>query len=464
MFSVICNLLRLKTQSVSGTLSMRQLTTLFCAALVTMNIGCCQDSAQWKVAAAINEAKHGNEEEAIELLQAALRMDPDSSDIKLRLAGLLAENDQGDLGVTLCDEVLESDPAADDVWKTRSSCLLLLGRFDEALADYQKHVIGSIDKNSEQLNQLAYQRALAGSELDKALRQINQGIGKLEQQQFWGRFSSVPIEVSSIVSAGLISRYTDGGQALIMDLLNELIFEEQRVWLDQNAKFQRLLTKFEKEDRESQSGDTDERRAKRQKAEEDQAYQRLQLVAGNLTVSLATRSLIFEDQGQSELADLDRLWLKRIGYEPSEIYKALPSDIECLAALHNGGAMLDTRGFILTQMPWLPTWTIPTGAVFPMTNKNTSTSYGSYKGAMRDFDIAVAAAEIRLLALNSTLANRIEFPAEHVQPLKMMEARMIAVLRNHRRQALLKAKQLDAAQQDLLRIKELGYEAGPSLF
>jgi len=448
---------------------LRRLILLCCLTLITTGVGCNQDRAQWKVAAAINEEKNGNPEAAIELLQTALRLDPDSVFIKTGLASLLAENDQGDLGLTLCDEVLESNPGFKEAWRSRSNCLMLLGRFDEALADYQKYVAKNIDKEPNQLNQLAYYRGLAGHELDKALQQINLGIKKSEQNQHWGRFSVVPIEISSVVSAGLISRYTTDGHLLVMGLLNDSILKEQQIWLDMNARFERVLARHKQE---NESGEADKLRAERQRTEAKRASDSLQNISGNLTVLLATRSLIFEDQGQSKLADLDRLWLEQIGFEPQELYDALPSDTECLAALSQGEAYLDTRGFILTQMPWLPNWTQPSGSVIQMEDKSSilrsawspSTSYGSYTEALRDLDLAVAAAEVHLLSLDTDLFNRIEIPVEEVSTRRPIGARMVAVLRNHRRQAHLKANQLEAAEQDLLRIQELGFEAGPCLF
>ena len=484
MFFMIHNFFNASASTANGPLCLRRLISLCCLATIIFSIGCNKDSAQWKVAAAANEKKDGNPEEAIELLQTALRMDPESNSIKICLANLLAENDQGDLGITLCDEVLESKPESKEAWHARASCLLFLGRFEEALADYQNSCADKIDKSINELNELAYYRVLAGLELDKALRQVNHGISQFQQKQSWGRFLNVPIEIRSIVSAALISRYTDNGHLLVMDLLNESIFEEQRVWLAVNKQLQNLLDKLELENEDDSSRDVDAEQASQRRDQKQQAAQNLELVSGNLRVLLAARSLILEDQGRTELADLDRLWLKRIGAEPQNIYDALPGDNECLAALAAGEAMLDTRGYILTQMPWQPTWTTPSGTAVGVNDKTTlvrtrfpylaipqalsqsRATFGSYDKALRDLDLAVAVSEVQLLAFNSDLVNRIDFPVkfQDVNALKAMEKRMVAVLRNHRRQAHLKAKQAEAAEQDLLRIEELGFEAGPSLF
>ena len=158
-------------------------------------------------------------------------------------------------------------------------------------------------------------------------------------------------------------------------------------------------------------------------------------------------------------------------------------------------------------MPWQPTWTAPDGSVIQLQNKKpmvyfgrgnaqdltrSIATYGDYNMALRDLDIAVTASEVLLSALNDDIVNRIDFPIKglrdreeqefglwqyifggppgiigdlrDIEGLKAMEARMVAVLRNHRREAHLKANQLEAAEIDMLRMKELGFEAGPSLF
>ena len=431
---------------------------LCCLALVVASVGCRQDSAQWKVAAGNNAAAAGNSEEAIELFQEALRMDPDSDSIKLRLAYLLAANDQGDLGLTLCNEVLESDPRDKYALRVRSECLQYLGRFQEALVDYQKFAADKIDKGTRELNALAYYRALAGYELDKAYRQIDTAIGKYESRH-WGGFSNVPIEVSSVVSAALVSRHTDEGHHLVMDLLGDMIHLEQQRWLLGKTRLDSVIDAQEDSD-----DDINEVQVDRQQVELNQAAKQSESLAGNLMILLAARSLILEDQGQFELADLDRLWLKRINYQPEELYNRLPGDNECLAALLESQNYLDTRGFVLTQLPWQPTWTHPSGKVTRMFDRKSLVSYGSYARALHDLDIAVTSAEMRLLALNSDVFNRMERPVDAIRHYKVSETKVLAVLLSHRREAHLKAGQSEAAERDLLRIQELGFEADSNLF
>ena len=468
MFSVICNLVKL----IAGMLHRRgRVVCLICLALVAVSSGCRQDSAQWKVAAAINEEAKGNSEAAVELLQKALRMDPDSDDIKLRLALLLAKNDQGDLSLTLCDQILENDPMSKYAWSVRSDCLHAMGRFDESLAAYQKYVADKIDKAPSELNQLAYFRALAGVELDKALRQINEAIDEYEQQfvpvslqesglfgaaaPTWGAYSRVPIEINTVVSAGLLSRYTEHGHQHVIGLLSDKIHDEQQLWLAANAQFDLLM-----EEQESLVADATEQEKKEQQAVIKSAAGLVDKFARNLPVLLAARSLMLEAQGQTELADLDRLWLKQIGVQPQGVYNKLPSDMECMAALSDVEAILDTRGYILTQLPWLPTWTHPSGNVMKLKDQGAEITYGNYEFAIHDLDLAITAAEIRLMVLSSDAVNRIEYSIKSIRGDKANGAKLLAILRDHRRQAHLKANQIEAAQRDQERIEELGFEDG----
>ena len=475
MLSLVCNLIRLGSRATRRRAGIGRALCLCWLALIVISSGCRRDSAQWKVAAAVNEEKNANPEGAIELLQKALQMDPESSHIKLHLARLLAENDQGDLGLTLCDEILESDPNDKNAWQMRSVCLRFLGRFDESLAAYQKAIFDIIDKGPDELNELAYLRALAGVQLDKALRQINLGIGKYERQfvpirhqKFslfasqslsWGSYSQVPVEISTLVTAGLLSRHTDEGHLLLMDLLNTKIQEEQLLWLARNKRLDLLV-----EAHDESSDKVSDLKAKRQQAIIEAASNKVELVTGNLVVLLATRSLIFEDQGQTRLADLDRLWLKKIGFRPQEIYGSLPNDNESMLLLKDGPPFLDTRGFVLTQMPWQPTWTDPSGKVIRIQGNTSLASYGSYHLALEDLDLAIAASEIRLLVFDSDAVNRIERSVGSIRELKERETRIVAVLRNHRRQAHIRAKQFEAAKLDQLRIEELGLKADSNLF
>ena len=78
--------------------------------------------------------------------------------------------------------------------------------------------------------------------------------------------------------------------------------------------------------------------------------------------------------------------------------------------------------------------------------------------------LAIAAAEVQLLALNSDAVNRIEYAIEDIRRYKVNGRKLILILRDHRRRTHLKAGQVEAAQRDQERIEELGLKAGGNLF
>ena len=129
--------------------------------------------------------------------------------------------------------------------------------------------------------------------------------------QTWGGFSNVPIEISTIVSASLLSRHTDNGHLFVMDILNACIQEEQQVWLAKNKGLELLI-----EAQENLSSIAPDLESKQQ-ANIEKTADLMERGSGKLRLLLAARSLIFEDQGQSKLADLDRLWICLLYTSPS---------------------------------------------------------------------------------------------------------------------------------------------------
>lgn len=435
--------------------------------------GCRQDSATWKFAEGLNEYEAGNLEPAIELLQESLKLDPDATSIKLTLARMLAENCQGDLGLAWCDEVLEQFPENLQARTVRTLCLQYLGRFEDAFREYQKVVAGEIDKPEEQLNNLAYFRALADQELDKATRQINQAIGHYERSTFWGNLKGVPIHVQAIVSVGLLSRQV-GGREFVVESMNDLIVQHEDQWLADNAKLDGLLRIQELNEKTNQEA------AAVFQTSIDLISNQIQNIEGSLALLLATRCLMSEDAGEVARADHDLLWLKKIGYEPQDVFDRLPGDFECWSAVQVSTMYLDTRGFVLTKLPWPLQWIDPMGQVvaLPIGASQLSVKRGSYADALFDLDVAIAAAEINQLAFNSPLANRLRSgfgqprsPTEIFAKLgaeqrfrKQQASKLIAVLRYHRLNAHEKAGLFEQASLDRQRIESLGFEADGSLF
>jgi tetratricopeptide (TPR) repeat protein len=421
--------------------------------------GCRQDAAQWKFAKGLNEYEAGNLDQAIELLQESLKLDPSESKVKLRLARLLAENCQGDLGLAWCDEVLDQSPSNAEARNVRVVCLQYLGRFDEAFREYQKVVAGKIDKPAEHLNNLAYFRALASRELDKAQRQISQAIEKYERNKPWANLKGVPIHVQGIVSAGLLTRQV-GGREHVVGPLNDLIIQHEDQWNAYDAKLDGLLRLQTAAEETAGVTVADFQSAV------DVVSNRIKNIEGSLALLLATRSLMSEDAGDTVLADRDRLWLKRIGHDPEDVFGRLPSDLECWGAVQVSTVYLDTRGFVLAKQPWATRWIDPLGqeSSLPVGSASYLAKESNYADALFDLDVAISAAEVNRLVVNSSLLNQMNLDLDAVGFHQQQAGKLIAVLRYHRLKAHEKAGQMDLAAADQRRIESLGFEADCSLF
>ena len=421
-----------------------------CFALTLVGVvGCETEKARWTFARALNLSESGQIEEAIELMQVAMEQSPDDAEIKMSLAKLLAENGQGELGIGLCEVRLEDHPGDVSARRVRSTCLQYLGRFDESLAAYKHCLSGHVSRSPVEWNNLAYFRALAGKELDMAASDIQAAIKKVESQP-WGSIYLVPLEVRTVIAAGLIARRIDQHQAVLTILSNEVGRYERRIAI-QNSGVRALVTARSKQEFPLQKKAEDEILNVRAVRERQK---------NSLALMLATRALMLEDLGKTDRADSDRWEVEYLGFEFNKLTKQLPNDKACLFALQSGSLYLDTRGFVSGRLDWLgePGPSDESGPV------KTQTSRSSYAVALRDLDFAVLAAQIRQSALESSIYNTPELSAREIRYLKKEANRMTAVLLYHRMEVHLRARKQDAADAEQLRIEKLGFQPGASLF
>jgi len=415
--------------------------------------GCQRENAQWTFAAGMNAREDGDPETAIDLLQEALRLSPGSDNIKIQLASLLAESGQGEPGLSLCDEVLAIYPKHDEARKAKITCLKYLGRFDEALVEHQLRDSRKIDKSENVLNGLAYHRALANRELDKALRQIDEAIEKVE--------GSASITLQTALAVAMISRHVDQQDAAML-VVNNHIAKVAEYWGARNSRIGRLLA-----DKEFSRSTGNEQLTKKIEDQIKETGASLDDLGRGLSRLLAARALLAEDLGDIELADHDRRWVRELGFDFDDSLAALPQDRDCLNVLDVAAAFLDTRGFILTLLPWR---TLASGSSSDFDaegrlNDKTNIIRSDYWSATENLDLAIAAAEVRHAALtNDNLFNHVIEPLERVKKRVRESPHTLAVLLYHRFLAHKKAGKFDLAAADKKRIEELGFPANCRLF
>ena len=449
-------------------LGMPFVSMFYIGLMLLATIGC-GESAQWKYAQAINDYDSGNLDSAIENIKQAVALTDDRS-MKLFLAQVYYENDQGDLGLAICDELLESQPGRADVLGVRALCLQHLGRFKESLQDYQDALSGNAVLGTDQLNNLAYFRGLAGVELTEAAHQIQKAI-EIKESGPWGSpFLRVSLRVRAAVAIGLISRHLDQ-QEMAAGVLDQMIEQVEPAWRNQLGLINQLVAanmaqKFPL-DQESQESITNRFRASLEEASQ------------SLGLLLATRCLVNEDLRKLDAVDRDRRLIAEMGFEFEELIDALPSDDDCLfgrrsefeellfssnnvfdSPIDLAAVYLDTRGFVMARQPWHSSDVVQWRRFLKM---DTGNLICTYENALIDLDLAVAASELRYAAYFSHLVNRSSLKIEVVKRSRKRNGKDLAVLRYHRMLAHLKAGNPSAAEIDRARIESLGFNADCNL-
>ena len=417
---------------------------------VGLTIGCGEEAANWKLAAGLNEAERGNLDQAIEMIQDVSDRYPDRHELKLTLARLMAENEQGELGIALCDQFLERFPDRPEALQIRSNCLMMLGRFEESLADYESSIARKLEKSEVELNNLAYFRGLARKDLPRAYRDIQRAI-EMEEKSSWGCVYLVPLPVRTSVSLGLISRHVSE-QEVALEQLDRMIDAFDANWRARGALLTELVSELVAQ----------EFPLNRQRVNQTSRVRVDQEVTRNcLGVMLATRVLVLEDLGRTEQVDLDRREIKRLGFELDELIQQLPDEAECLRVLKKTCLFIDTRGFVLSRMTWQPPEVRRWADELQM---NVPGLFGSYEQTIADLDLAVAAASLLYEATRSPLYNRYDYPPRAVESERLRARRDLAVLSYHRLQAHQRAGKDKLAEADADRIRGLGMTPDASLF
>ena len=433
-----------------GSSGLQILVTMSLLLVFALSLGCGEEAANWQLAAGLNEVERGNLEQAIQLIQGVVDQYPDRHELKLTLARLMAENEQGELGIALCDQFLERFPDRPEALQVRSNCLMMLGRFDESLADYESSISRKLEKSEVELNNLAYFRALARKDLPRAFRDIQRAIEK-EESTSWGCIYLVPLSVRTTVSLGLISRHV-GEQELALEQLDRMIASFDENWRARGA----LLTELVSELVTREFPLSTQRVNQTSRVRVDQ-----EITRNSLGIMLATRILVAEDLGRTKQVDADRREIKRLGFDLDELLGQLPDEADSLRILKKTCLFIDTRGFVLTRLAWQPPEMRRWADELQM---NVPGLLSSYEQTLADLDLAVAAASLLYKATRSQLYNRYDYPPKVVQRERRQSRKDLAVLTYHRLQAHERAGQEALAEADADRIRALGLKPDASLF
>jgi len=410
---------------------------LFLLAALLLLCGCDAESAKWDLARAQNSYESGDLSGAIEFLESAHEKLPQGDYIKLLLAKRYAENGQGELGVGMCNEYLKDHPNDVEGFAARSQCWQYQGKFDEGLADYKRSLSDHVGRDTGELNNLAYNRALAGKEIDKATAGIQTAIKSFSSALMPVKGSGVriPLQVGTAVFAGVVSRSIGKHEEAIEVLDNKIEQYEEK--LSVSTEILKTLVTGLLRNREKLS--------KKEESGVEKIRSSLQGQKESLAAMLSIRALVLEDLGEEERADRDRLAVKELDFELEEICNRLPSDFHCLAALREASMLLDTRGFVLGRQQWT-------------TDEHLQLLLAA------DLDLAILAARFEHLGLESSLCNSTELAPEDVKKWKKHNKKTRAVLLYHRKLVHLREGNEEAAAADQKSIDELGFKDSRLLF
>ncbi len=456
---------------------------LFCLALGLVT-GCQSELAKWEFAEAQLQAEFGDRVAAIPWMKKAVEQTSDDPFLALQLAGELAELGDPE-SVQICDRVwakLGADQSVDFrkyVQQSKIQCQQKSGDFVGALVSYKEFLSDHVSRDDNELNTLAYCRALAKQELRLAETNIVRALEAFRNVPGWENAQLLSAQGKTSVAIALLARELDHQAKLqTQNSANPSITTTKRLtqainFLDYQIEEYEILVQ------QLSTFPADEER--------DRSFKHA------LAMLLTVRALIYQDQGDSAACNQYRYRVKQLelGLDADQIVVALPAADNCLALLQISAMYLDTLGFIQSQMPWKDNtgvWnqsnSLYESRIEPNPNVNAEPTaiadaakqlsqvsqrqdprfYSSYDEALKNMDLAVEAVKIRRLALWGQQFNRADYPIPEVRRLQIEAKKSEATLRYHRLLIYQRQGETKLAEQEEQAISNLGFVPSDRLF
>lgn len=440
---------------------------LICLAIFTtiiaLQIGCNDELAKWEFAAAQIQFEEGETEPAISKMRDVVTRMNYPPRLTVELATRLAE--QGDReSIELCDRLIGRQPNELPLLNCKADCQQYLGDFPEALATHKQFLSDHVQRSDSELNNLAYYRALAGTELTLAAENSRSAI---EQRQFrlnWKTGESLTLAAKAAVANAVLNRYLQhlirrSAQGDPSKLVQREQQQLQSLILTQSDNLRLLSIQVKEYEAWHQQleivakiSDTLQTKPDtffddNEQAAIDMVATNEDLVRENLSTLLTARALLYQDLDNLDACNADRFRVQQLTHDADQVASQLPSPLECLTTLEYALMYLDTLGFIQSQLPW----------------RKSDRRNSRYREAIGNFDLAVQSAKHRRLTFESRFANSM-VPIPEVHQLRADSAKHEAVLRYHRLLANQRAGFADQVEADRAEIKALGFEPNEKLF
>jgi hypothetical protein len=405
--------------------------------------GCQSESARWEFAQAQRLLEQGKDAEALEKMRDAVTQSGEDWQLTLPFAVELAKHgDRSSIG--LCDRVLsqpvvaQTEALLQHAIETKVECQSYLGDFADALETHKRLYHQRVERTPLENNSLAYQRALAGSELELAYINIEQAIQAIASD--WTCGERLKLEDKAIVASALLARYffEEAGKPSSIES-REAAHDRLRSTM---TLLDRSISRIEDQYGtiiECENGDKDQVNLERCSAR------------CNLVVLLIVRAMVHLDLQDNEASNRDRFRANSMARNLDKVIQNLPDERSCLSLLSTAAAaFLDTRGFIKTQL---------CRQEFGMKKPLFSDAE-----AVEDFDVAILASQIDRRAFQGRFGNSVNISVEQARSLEKHLTRQEAVLRYHRMTAHLRADNQQAAEADRQAIEKLGFKVNQQLF
>lgn len=402
------------------------------AAIPILLYGTNSELAKWKAARAQLLYDAGETERGIEMMEQSLVQSPRDQNLKLDLANLLMPVGRAEEALELIEEVLEHSSNPRLALYAKSNCLMFLKRPQESFAALREipefSVPGAI-RDSVRLNALAYHRALAGLELDEAVKNINDAIDQYRSDSWWLDKYPMILSDQTLIATAMVANRIDRSDLVLEELTERIALVEEL----ERSNQQNVSAWIYKRMQDSLQVD--------EAVEKDIHDHQMKLHSQKqyLTVMYAVRALIYQRQGDLESCDRDRLSAASWDHSPDKLLSYFPGDWDLMTMAHTGAQYLDTRAMV----HWAK-------------NKD-------FDEAIGDLDRSILALEVLGLTHDTDLQNTIHDERGQFFAKASLE-RSEATIRKHRADILLERGFKKKAEVDLERIRELGFDDDDVLF
>lgn len=402
------------------------MTVMFTASMVL-------DYPNWQIASILNQYDNGDQDAAIGRLKEFVKKHPRRSPAKMLLIDKMINNGHAKEALDLIDSV---DSGGSYTTIKRIEALQKLGRFKEALEAFKEHgryESLNPDDRTMRINALAYFRALAEVELEKAARNINQIVRDINRQQ--NQLTKTELSTSvkmRIWSAMLFDECGEPERGV--ELLNPLVEEYFKQWSelqkgnDSNAAEPGGLFKMLVQ----QIG----------QLVTDQHARKLEFFKSELAWIVTARAYLLEKSGNAPAAAKDQEFVYSLELDPTSILAKIPKPNECFKDLRLLAMFVDTQALVMDKRQ-------------------------ENRLAIAQFNNVVIAGEALLCA--SQALSITESPINIMADQRNRAVHLglykysLAVYLNHRHDVYREVGLFEAAKKDAARIKQLGFEPGIEL-